>query len=53
MNETNWAITIWKDGGWKLWSKTDAYYAENDPDWGSTITCDHIQEELKKALIEA
>lgn len=27
------AITVWKDGRWKLWSRLDACYARNDPDW--------------------
>lgn len=26
-------ITVWKDGTWILWNRTDAYYAANDPDW--------------------
>lgn len=31
------AITVWKDGGWKIWRRIDAHYAENDPDWLVTI----------------
>jgi hypothetical protein len=32
-----WAITVWKDGGWKLWRTLDAKYAEGDPDWLATL----------------
>jgi hypothetical protein len=31
------AITVWKDGTWKVWQATDAHYAENDPEWLVTI----------------
>lgn len=31
------AITVWKDGRYKFWSAADAAYAQNDPDWLSTI----------------
>lgn len=30
-------ITVWKDGGHKLWGATDAKYTEGDPDWLCTI----------------
>lgn len=33
----NRAITVWKDGTWKLWSDGDAYYAQNDSNWLATI----------------
>jgi len=39
---TGMAITIWKDGGWKLWRAADAAYAENDDNWLSTIRGDEI-----------
>lgn len=31
------AITVWKDGTWKAWTALDATYAQDDPDWLSTI----------------
>lgn len=31
------AITVWRDGSWKVWRSLDATYAENDPDWLLTI----------------
>lgn len=32
------AITVWKDGTWKRWSVTDAYFAEHqEPGWLCTI----------------
>lgn len=36
------AITVWKDGGWKQWSATDAHYAENDPNWLVTIPLEGV-----------
>lgn len=30
-------ITVWNDGTWKVWSATDAHYAENEPNWLVTI----------------
>lgn len=31
------AITVWKDGTWKVWSVGDAEHAQNDPEWLVTI----------------
>jgi hypothetical protein len=31
------AVTVWKDGTYKLWAALDASYAESDPDWLCTI----------------
>jgi len=31
------AVSIWKDGSWKVWGGMDAYYAQNDPDYLLTI----------------
>lgn len=31
------AITVYKDGSWKIESRLDAYYSANDPDWLVTI----------------
>ena len=31
------AITVWKDGTWKVWQAMDAQLAENEDDWLSTI----------------
>lgn len=39
-----WAITVWKDGGWKLWRTLDAKYAEGDPDWLATLSGDAIDQ---------
>jgi hypothetical protein len=27
------AVTVWKDGTYRVWGAMDAYYARNDPDW--------------------
>lgn len=45
-----WAITVWQDGGWKLWRTLDAKYAERDPDWLGTLNgkdIDQQREELR------
>jgi hypothetical protein len=34
---THAAVTVWKDGSYKIWSHTDAKYAEGDPDWLTTV----------------
>ncbi len=26
-------VTMWKDGGWKLWGSMDAFYAQADDDF--------------------
>lgn len=44
-----WAITVWKDGGWKLWRTLDAKYAEGDPDWLATLSGDDI--DLQRAKL--
>lgn len=31
------AITVYKDGGWKLWQTLDAKYAECEDEWFCTI----------------
>jgi len=36
--DDGWAVTIWKDGTWKLWSTLDAKYAEREPNWLSTLS---------------
>lgn len=36
------SITIWKDGSWKVWAYLDAYYAQNDPDWLTTISLEEL-----------
>ena len=41
-----WAITVWKDGGWKLWRTLDARYAERDPDFLATFAGADIQHEI-------
>ena len=33
----SYSITVWKDGGYRAWRNTDAYYAEGDSDWLTTI----------------
>ena len=43
-----WAITVWKDGGWKLWTSLDAAYAECEPDWLSTLRGSDIHDEMTK-----
>lgn len=41
-----WAITVWKDGGWKLWRTLDAKYAEGEPEWLTTLPGDTIQSDI-------
>lgn len=41
-----WALTIWKDGGWKLWRTLDAKYAEGDPEWLATLSGDQVQDDI-------
>lgn len=41
-----WAITIWKDGGWKLWRTLDARYAESDPDFFASLPGNLIQDAI-------
>ena len=43
-----WAITVWADGGWKLWRTLDAKYAEGDPGWVTTIPVHQVANELSK-----
>ncbi len=31
------AVTVWRDGSFKLWHRQDAEIAANDPDWSRTI----------------
>ena len=31
------AITVWKDGTWKVWQRMDAQLAEDETDWLVTI----------------
>lgn len=31
------AVTIWKDGSYKIWGAMDAHYAQSDPDYLATI----------------
>lgn len=38
------AITVWKDGGYRVWSKLDAKYAERDSGWLATIPLDEFLE---------
>ena len=33
MDAKKLAVTVWKDGGWKVWGTVDAMYARDDPDW--------------------
>lgn len=40
---SNLAVTIWKDW-YKVWTKGDAYYASNDPDWVMNIDIDKLLE---------
>jgi hypothetical protein len=45
------AITVWKEGSWKLWQTLDAKYSEKDPDWLLTIWhTDIAQYELANPL---
>lgn len=41
-----WAISVWKDGSWKLWGALDAKYAERDPNWLSTLSDQDVNAEL-------
>lgn len=41
-----WAISVWKNGGWKLWRTLDAKYAESDPEWLCTLSGSLIQKDL-------
>ena len=31
------AVTVWQDGGFRIWGNLDAHYAEADPDWLCTV----------------
>lgn len=39
------AITVWKDGSWKVWRAPDAYYAQDDPDHLVNIPLPQPEEE--------
>jgi hypothetical protein len=41
-----YAVTVWKEGCWKVWHESDAKYAETDWDWLATIP-------LRDAILDA
>lgn len=40
------AITVWKNGGYKVWRSLDAQYASDDPDWLTNIPLKEIIPEV-------
>jgi hypothetical protein len=42
------AITVWRDGTWKVWGCIDAQYAETDPDWLSTIPLSKVLTDIER-----
>ena len=38
-----WAVTVWKDGNWRLWRTLDAKYAEGEPGWLATLSGANIE----------
>lgn len=35
-------VTIWKNGGYKVWGTMDAYLARNDPDWLQEVSIEKL-----------
>lgn len=41
------AITVWKDGTWKVWGSMDAQYAETDSNYLLTIPISTVLRDIK------
>ena len=44
------AITVWRNGGWRLWQVMDAQLASADPNWLCTIPLKDV--DAYRAVIE-
>ncbi len=42
-----YAVTVWKNGNWKVWSTMDATYARDDPDWLTDFGVQEVLDEAK------
>lgn len=56
LNDQEAVVTFWRDGTWRLWGAMDAYYAQNDEGYVTTVPLKAILdislEAIKKAVID-
>jgi hypothetical protein len=51
IDTTAFAVTVWKDGTWKVWAKESAVYARSDSDWLCEMSLQEILAEPCEAHV--